>query len=74
MKGVWHDPRDPRSVSLNVSYQKKQEYMWFRGEDLNSFEILGLLLSEGVGHVPRMTQELCLEVGIRMVSEIKGIL
>ena len=43
MKGVGHDPGDPRSVSLNVSYQKEQEYMWFRGEDLNSFEILGLL-------------------------------
>ena len=29
--------RDPRSMSLNVSYHKEQEYIWFRGEDLSSF-------------------------------------
>ena len=24
-------------VSLNVPYQKEQEYIWFRGGDLNGF-------------------------------------
>ena len=28
---------DPRSGSLNVSYHKEQEYIWFRGGDPNSF-------------------------------------
>ena len=27
----------PRSGSLNVSYHKEQEYIWFRGGDPNSF-------------------------------------
>ena len=25
------------SVSLDVSYHKEQEYIWFRGGDLNGF-------------------------------------
>ena len=29
--------RDPTSGSLNVSLHKEQEYIWFRGEDLNGF-------------------------------------
>ena len=28
---------DPRSGSLNVSYHKEQEYIWFRGGDPNGF-------------------------------------
>ena len=28
-------PRDPRSVSLDASYHKEQEYIWFMGGDLN---------------------------------------
>ena len=27
----------PRSVSLDASYQKEQEYVSFRGKDLNGF-------------------------------------
>ena len=28
---------DPQSVSLDVSYYKEHEYVWFRGGDLNVF-------------------------------------
>ena len=28
---------NPWSMSLNVSYHKEQEYIWFRGGDLSSF-------------------------------------
>ena len=41
VKGVGHAlggvQRDPMSGSLNVSLHKKQEYIWFRGGDLNGF-------------------------------------
>ena len=30
-------PGDPRSMSLNASYHKKQGYIWYRGGDLNGF-------------------------------------
>ena len=29
--------RDPRSMSLNASYHKEQEYIWFRGGNLKCF-------------------------------------
>ena len=39
MKGVGHAPGGPpgvpRSMSLNVSYYKEQEYIWFREGVLN---------------------------------------
>ena len=25
-----HDPGDPKSVSLDLSYHKEHEYIWFR--------------------------------------------
>ena len=30
-------PGDPWLVPLNAPYHKEQEYIWFRGGDLNSF-------------------------------------
>ena len=30
-------PGDPRSVSLDASYHREQEYVWLIGEDLNGF-------------------------------------
>ena len=30
-------PGDPLLVSLNASYHKEQQYMWFRGGVLNGF-------------------------------------
>ena len=33
-------------MSLNVSYHKEQQYIWFRSEDLNGFR-------DGAGHTPR---------------------
>ena len=39
VKGVGHAWAQPREFPelLNVSYHKKQEYIWFRGGDLNGF-------------------------------------
>ena len=37
MNGVGHVPGGLRLVSLDASYYKKQQYIWFRGGDLNSF-------------------------------------
>ena len=46
-------PGDPRSVSLNASYHKEQQYIQFKGLGIWTVsEILGLLWSEGVGHAP----------------------
>ena len=36
-KGWGMPPRDTKSVSLNASYNKEQQYNWFRGGVLNSF-------------------------------------
>ena len=38
-RGVgWGIPlEEPRSMSLNVSYHKEQEYIWFRGGYLSNF-------------------------------------
>ena len=42
MKGVGHAPRGHpgvlRSMLLNAPYLKEQEYIWFMGGDLNSFQ------------------------------------
>ena len=53
MNGVGYVPRnpvDPLSVSLDASYHKKQEYIWFMGGDLNGF--LYKAFCEVVGHAP----------------------
>ena len=42
MKGMghapWGHPGVQRSMLLNAPYHKEQEYIWFMGEDLNSFQ------------------------------------
>ena len=45
------------SVLLNVYYYKKNEYIWFRGGDLNSSRDIKLLV-EGVGHARAATDGL----------------
>ena len=35
--GGAYPPGDPRSMSLNVYDHKEQQYIWFRGGDLNGF-------------------------------------
>ena len=35
MRGRDYTPSDPWLVSLNASYHHEQQYIWFRGEDLN---------------------------------------
>ena len=36
--GGWGIPlEEPQSMSLNMSYHKEQEYIWFRGGDMSSF-------------------------------------
>ena len=38
MEEVRHTPLGtPQSVSLDLSYQNENEYVWFRGGDLNDF-------------------------------------
>ena len=37
MEGVKHPMGGNLSVSLDLSYHKEDEYIWFRGGDLNDF-------------------------------------
>ena len=54
-----HTPRDQGSVSLNASYHKKQQYIWFNGGDLNGSEILSLMWTGGGWAYPLGTQGWC---------------
>ena len=59
MKGVGHAPGDPLSTSLDASYHKEQEYIWFKGGDLNSFcDIRSSMNCRGWG-IPTGTPSLC---------------
>ena len=44
-------PAVPRSLSLNAPYLKEQQYIWFMGGDLNSFNY-AFYEMKGVGHAP----------------------
>ena len=58
--GKWGIPlEDPRSMSLNGSYHKEQEYIWFRGGDLSSFRDIMPFMTEGVGAEPWGTPGVC---------------
>ena len=52
LETVKHTPRDQGSVSLNASYHKKQQYIWFNGGDLNGSEILSYVNRRGLGIQP----------------------
>ena len=43
----------PRPVSLNVSYHKDKQYIWFRGRLLTVAKILSLLFTEGDEHTSK---------------------
>ena len=43
-------------MSLNVPYHKEQEYIWFMGGDLNSFQDIMHLMKRALGACPRETQ------------------
>ena len=50
---------DPRSMSLNASYHKKQGYIWFRGGDLNGFWDMRPFKKWRGGADPQGTPGLC---------------
>ena len=52
MEEVGHDScGETQSVSLDLSYHKEHEYIWFRGGDLNGFvRYYTINEVEGVGH------------------------
>ena len=41
---------DPQSVSLDLSYHKEHQYIWFRGGDLNSFWDIRPVMSPSLCH------------------------
>ena len=43
-------------MSLNVPYHKEQEYIWFMGGDLNSFQDIMHFMKRAGGACPRGTQ------------------
>ena len=57
MKGVGPAPRGPPwypwSMSLNAPHHKEQEYIWFMGGDLNSFQDIMHFMKRGGGPAPR---------------------